>query len=114
MKKVSYKVAVAIREAGYPQYEGPISEVGWYNRAGNYTKEFPWIWKGDDEFIAIAPNYFEVWGWLWREKNIKIILQESWTGYAVASIKTESFRGATPEDVIEEAIEYLVDNDLIK
>lgn len=56
MKRVSLKVAKAIKDAGYPQdYE---------NAEDTYTNLIGGIW--------VKPTYIEVWLWLWREKKIDL------------------------------------------
>lgn len=117
MKRVSFKVAKAIKEAGYPQHNQLITDIGWYNMAGIYTNQLPTHWEGDNMFVAVAPTYLEVWLWLWKEKNIKFSIEpndnlsECYTtdlGYLISEF------GDDPEEVIVSAIEYLADSDLIK
>lgn len=113
-RRVSFRVAKAIKEAGYPQYNQPITEIGWYNKAGVYTNQLPTFWKGDDMFVAVAPTYLDVWLWLWREKGV-IIKITQYTCYV--SIGNKFFSGVPkkdPEEAIIAAIDDLVDNDLIK
>lgn len=101
MKRVSFKVAKALKEAGYPQdrtnsHYTNCGELVYYGIAGE---------TGFD-----APTYLEVWLWLWREKNISIDWKD---GYIyVNGEEIGCFN--EPEEAIIAAIEYLVDNDLIK
>lgn len=102
-KRVSFAVAKAIKEAGYPQ--------DYKNAEDTYTNLNGGIW--------IKPTCFEVWLWLWREKKIaiKIYLNDN-TGFWVASWRIGNIAGAleevAPEEAIEQAIVYLVENNLIK
>lgn len=126
MKRVSFKIAKVIKDSGYPQDNIPITEVGWYNIAGIYTKQLPTYWEGDNAFAAIAPTYLDVWLWLWREKKIAIgCPYENTYNYWFTNINAENDKSLIlwkyssgerkdPEEAIEKAIEYLADNDLIK
>lgn len=112
MKRVSFKVAKAIKEAGYPQ------ECGlWYNKNGvefSYTEDY-------SECYA-RPTYIEVWLWLWREKKIHFCPYhngieidytegEYWQKYMEVHGLEEV---NDPEEAIIMVIEYLVNNNLIK
>lgn len=93
MKQVSLKVAKALKEAGY-YFSYEVNEY--------FTKYFP--------------TYIEVWLWLWREKNINIKDTRDgavwiWVGDN-PSIYLQVSRD--PEEVIVTAIEYLVNNKLLK
>lgn len=112
-KRVSFKVAKAIKKAGYP-LDTPITEVGWYNAAGIYTKTPPPIWEGDNLFEALAPTYLDVWLWLWREKGIVIDPDEVGNDWYIDSFMLPMETYPDPEEAIIAAIEYLVDNDLVK
>lgn len=92
MKRVSYKVAKSIERAGY-LFSTEVNE---------YFNEY-------------YPYYMEVWLWLWEEKGIYIqvgkehcTLSFEWGDSCTFVMK------ATPEDTIANAIEYLVENYLIK
>ena len=69
------------------------------------------------DFLA-APTYLEVWGWLWREKEIRIELNSG----AIVSMRVTDFSWSVvyqnnysdPEKAIIAAIDYLVENNLIK
>lgn len=120
MKRVSFGIAKCLKEAGYPQEYSKA----YYDAYGEIIELYP---KKDIEYF-VAPTYLETWLWLWRAKEwfLKIIpskkgefhfqiLQydkeyEDWHSYGVAS--HSCFHD--PEEAIIAAIEYLVDNDLIK
>lgn len=99
MKRVSFKVAKAIKEAGYPQDELKNPDSHWF-----YDEET----KCD----ILRVTYLEVWLWLWREKKIRINcnydkynLPPTWW---CNNEDTSNFDD--PEEAIIAAIEYLVDN----
>lgn len=110
-KRVSFKVAKAIKEAGYPQ---------------NYSFNVS-VYDKDEKEVAIgvadiplncdailAPTYLDVRLWLWREKGIEITHR---IGVNITGIEdNDAVDGVfnDPEEAIIAAIEYLVDNDLIK
>lgn len=123
MKRVSFEIAKALRDAGYPQDNVPITEIGWYNIARVYTNQLPTYWEGDNMFVAVAPTYLEAWLWLWREKNIIITVSsrfDSIYGYRFVCIMQvdNSHNYYTeeddPEEAIAAAIKHLVDNKLLK
>ena len=88
MKQVSYKVAKAIERAG-------------------------WQWNEYDEGVMCTrPTYLDVWIWLW-EKEICIEIKNNHY-YTLAKVNNERFHADTPEEAIIAAIEYLVDNKLLK
>lgn len=114
LKRVSFKVAKAIKEAGYPQDETEYK----YTKSGNV---FVPKNRGEEEKYAVcdAPYVTDVWLWLWREKNIYIDIDADYEGRAYALIKSlpKIFgisKANYPEEAITKAIGYLVDNDLIK
>lgn len=122
MKRVSYKIAKALKEAGYPQewndteffytengelkrgddYEGnPIEDIMYYQR-----------------YAVPAPFVMEIWLWLWREKKINIDISKglgidvrSWVG---EGREARMFKRYDPEEAIEKAIDFLVENKLLK
>lgn len=106
MKKISFNVAKVIKKAGYPQ---DYTEFYYdYNRC---------VQRRTNCYVncqCVAPTFLEVWLWLWREKKIAIEADYSLQhGYWInGGICGESFED--PEDAIIAAINYLVDNDLIK
>lgn len=111
-KRVSFKVAQAIKEAGYPQY-GSCDE--YYNQEGRVIDKFCDI----NKLIYPAPTYFDVWLWLWRCKKacIGILFDEGNCAVEIWSNKSflRDFENKfDPEEAIINAINYLVDNNLIR
>ena len=108
-KRVSFAVAKAIKEAGYPQACGL-----WYNKSGvefSYTEDY-------SECYA-RPTYLNVWRWLWREKKYRIeiaIDKSTDKAYPIINNHTDFIFDSEedPEEAIIAAIEYLATNDLIK
>lgn len=116
MKRVSFKVAKAIEAAGYPQYYNNFdgtnchyvneNTIQYHSPIGCYT-----------DVICAAPFVLDVWLWLW--KNISIQIEDEYcTAWAKNSeILYQKYYGKSvdnPEEAIDTAIEYLVDNNLIK
>lgn len=107
MKRVSFEVAKALKKAGFPQdYE---------NAKDTYTNLNGGIW--------VKPTYLDVWTWLWREKKIFIetsIHFDPVKGYYItAFIYSDDLSRymeakKDPEEAIIAAIEYLVQNKLLK
>lgn len=137
MKRVSFKVAKALKKAGYSQgntapcyvienctkqYNTEIITKEIRLRIKRY-KEGDYIEKlgFDDERceppVCYAPTYIEAWLWLWREKKIYITFCEHGGG-AICSMSNGksifNFSNEDPEELIIEAIRYLIDNDLLK
>lgn len=114
MKRVSIEVAKAIKKAGYPQ---GMENIAYYNENGVLIK--PFVFNGGGE-IADAPTYIEVWLWLWREKKICLFNVGNINNKAMLDIVLDGVYQHTttshsdPEEATIEAIEYLVENDLIK
>lgn len=109
MKRVSFKTAKAIKDAGYPQY-GHCEE--YYDSCGKVVDKMCDMSK----LVFPCPTYLEVWLWLWREKYINIKDTRDgavwiWVGDN-PSIYLQVSRD--PEEAIVAAIEHLVENDLIK
>lgn len=111
MKRCSFNVAQAIKEAGYQQL----------NTKQRYTTNGALIYcmNLDDVHNTQydAPTYLDVWLWIWREKGIHIdidycINQCSIFDITNQVIYTRTF--ADPEEAIIAAIEHIIDNDLIK
>lgn len=108
MKRVSFKVAKAIKESGYPQ------KGSWYYSPDGRIGDV----EPDDVDFA-APTYLEVWLWLWREKNIPIDIEYLIDNKVVNFVLGERvfINGeyeTDPEKAIIAAIKYLVDSNLIK
>lgn len=123
MKIVSYKVAQAIKKAGYPQ-ECNV-HISYYDKDGQYHYGSQ-IGAPKSSFhgTVYAPTYLDVWLWLWREKKThiefgdmvyKIYDATEWVdGYGYHLIDLSNKVVNDPEEAIISAIRYLVDNDLIK
>lgn len=105
-KRVTFEVAKAIKEAGYPQN---IKECPFYNEEGTLLGGDYDFWKFSKKFslFYIVPTYLSVWLWLWREKHIAIEAD-----YSFANNDRKDFND--PEETIIAAIEYLVENKLLK
>lgn len=100
-KRVSFKVAQVVKEAGYPQI----------SQRFQYTYECTLVDLVRDGGICygpVAPTYLDVWLWLWREKDL--VKMDVWDKY----INDIANNYIDPEEAIIAAIEYLVDNELIK
>lgn len=142
MKRISFKVAKAIAipylknivSPKIGEENTPYGEVNVCDALQEYIiperymrgngKEI-WGWS-DYCFRCVKPfpTYFELWLWLWREKGITI--EPSKDGITVIECKDENSHlyyghnifsqddNKDPEESIIIAIEYLVDNDLIK
>lgn len=138
-KRVSYKVAKAIKEAGYPQIITNIFFDKVYNEDGLIVGAY--LCEGG----PVAPTYFDVWIWLWREKiveltfgygprmndvdetlycdtlkyhdkshpNMKYIIQEMCYSTECCS-KGYNHEHADPEEALINTIEFLVDNDMLR
>ena len=107
-KIVSFEVAKALKEAGYPQGK---ENTAYYNELGMLVK--PNIYCGGKE-IADAPTYIEVWLWLWREKKEYLNILPCCETQASVINHEHIFKGLDPEKAIAKAIDYLVENNLIK
>lgn len=128
MKRVSFKTAKALKEAGYPQGVLPkiLKEKSfpmYYNEdfVPNYVYFYAYYITTFDTNLCVAcPTYLEVWLWLWREKKIylntntqrKGIVCVYWDDTIIHEVK--DMRLTDPEEAIASAIENMVDNDLIK
>lgn len=125
-KTVSFEVAKALKEAGYWD-PGTIIKCSYNNGCyiddGRFYEHgcvCPW------DRLYPAPTYIDAWLWLWREKEIRICLEDAWdlqepeiergcyvfTNQLGGICSSKEF--ADPEDAIVDIIEYLVRNDLIK
>lgn len=133
MKRVSLKVAKAIKEAGFPQEHKGYRYTTRKCR-GRYVKGLgnnAWYEFDEGELVdgnmyhlfknssAYAPTYIDAWLWLWREKKIyiEVVIDKSTNkAYPIINDHTnwifDSYEN--PEEAIEQAIEHLIDNDLIK
>lgn len=140
MKRVSFPVAKALKEAGYPQTleegydEGyAITKVRYkqYDRfdATWYTyiaqPETDLIFSNEYHYpencgeFCVSPICLEVWLWLWQEKDIQITRGIDFCCIWIPDEKGNYVSKATikkddPEDAIIASIEYLVTNKLLK
>lgn len=136
-KIVSFEVAKYLKEKGFPQSDDDRSIYSFVypleDKEPNYFRNFTKVgeltrllnclsykWDYIIPYVA-APTYLEAWLWLWREKKIMIDIKGFKNSYVVeANIKSDDYTtfntdySDDPEEVIIAAIEYLVDNDLIK
>lgn len=120
MKLVSFEIAKALKEAGYPQ--DYIEYYYDYNEC---------MQKRDRCYVncqCVAPTYIDVWFWLWREKKIAIgcAYKETYKHWcANANInagndedliirKYSSGSCNDPEEAIIAAIQYIVEHQLLK
>lgn len=111
-KIVSYNVAKALKEAGYPQEckDGTI----YYAENGlkwKYDSETYDMY--DDPVYCICLTYIDAWLWLWNTKNIKIEVADK-PYFAKAKVMGKFFVETNPEEAIAKAIDYLIENNLIK
>lgn len=124
-KRVTFEVAKALKEAGYPQGETKyvytlrafIQHIPYRSYdAGELT---PRIKTLPSPAIADAPTYLDVWLWLWREKKWFIQLCEvqdkfhyetfylNYDNWLPSGILSEK-RYSDPEEALEVAIENIV------
>lgn len=141
MKKVSFKVAEAIAT---PYMRSTVSEeIGkedtkyskvYVHEYGEIYTYYTRYMRGDGEghtwgwsdfcfdFEKPFPTYLELWTWLAEVKKIAINVQLLTTPFTTWWFSIENIDTShidikvchNPEDAIEIAINYLVDNDLIK
>lgn len=109
MKIVSFEVAKALKEAGYPQ-EGDW----WYSQDGDDLSDC--LMPNYQEFYA--PTYLDAWLWLWREKKkwIDIIYSLDEDGWTFGQNPSPCDCGlySDPEEAIEAAIDYIVASKRLK
>lgn len=114
-KTVSFEIATALKDAGYPQDNDCNTRM--YDINGIIClKYIPGI-----HYCCVAPTYLNAWLWLWREKKIcincnldKYNLIPQWWCNNEDGINYNTPNFNDPEEAIISAIEYLVKNDLIK
>lgn len=124
MKRVSFEVAKALKEAGYPQGETDsvyvTKDIDNFEE-GELVDILYTTWVSDN--VVDAPYAVEVWFWLWREKGLRFELAHpEYKGeydFNKLYCNNTNGRGITddysdPEEAIIAAIEYLVKNNLIK
>lgn len=123
LKRVSFKVAKAIKEAGYPQ-EKLTDKVYLLNcdKEGKLAHYQSALYYN----VAVAPTYLEIWLWLEKYKSILIHpdssfiengeLKYSATTYLVKNDKStgQDYVYNSSEEAIIAAIEHLVEHNLIK
>lgn len=107
-KRVSFKVANALKEAGYPQDKFNYNK--YYTKGGNlscvYQYGVPYY-----DVVCFAPTYLDVWLWLWREKGIKFEIVKNGDKVLCKEEPYIFHYMKDPEEAIIAAIEYLFDND---
>lgn len=110
-KRVTFEVAKALKEAGYSQ--GFQLGEAYYNQYGEiqyYTEDMV---LGSN--ICDAPYVTDAWRWLWREKNIYVQVGLKCCTLSFPHVDSCTFKLTTdPEEAIEAAIDYIVDNNLLK
>lgn len=123
-KRVSFEVARALKEAGYPQDKetlvyltAPCCGVNPGNIASLKVMS---LYDVGNNFVA-APSYIDAWLWLWREKGIMVDTSQI-GGKVDAEVYTSDeevlYVGNElhddPEEAITKAIDCLVENKLLK
>lgn len=111
MKRVSFEVAKYFKEVGYPQN----MIIPHYDSKGEYHEL-------SGECFCDAPTYLDIWLWLWRKKKIYIDINcIQCSEYSVDVSIWHEYGGyhyeckfTDPDEAIEAAIKYLVENNLIK
>lgn len=112
MKKVSFKAAEAIKRAGYPQY-GHCDE--YYDARGKAVDKMCDMHK----LVYPCPTYLEVWPWLWQ-KGLHLCVDYIFNGKTGVSIVNNSgnvlkyIEKNVLEDAIVAAVEWIVENKMIK
>lgn len=124
-KRVSFKVAKAIREAGYNEpcdmyyhiYDSVYDSQMSLEMTGNGCADFL---NSNNHYRCASPSYFDVWAWLSDKKHIFIDVKHHCINCVEAYVETKIcdkgcvFNTDNVEDGIAKAIDYLVDSDLIK
>lgn len=119
MKQVTFKVATALKDAGYPQDLSTYQKCYWSHcddiRLFNYDEvDCLDYWQ----LCCVAPTYLDVWLWLWREKKCPISVEVclgKWAYFEKETcVSNDGYIYNDPEEAIKSAIEYLCDNNLIK
>lgn len=132
MKIISFKVAKAIKEAGYPQDKSEynegyaISKVyydvyssrddRWYPSSADtghrLSFDDDYYYPEDCGEFCVAPTYLDVWLWLWREKKIWIQVRHMGNGNWFRCYVTEQ-DFSDPEEAIIAAVKHIVEQNLI-
>lgn len=115
-KRVSYKIAKALKAANYPQEDNSITYI--YCDSELMSLKVFYSKGRDFEELLNAPTYLDVWLWLWREKRFPIDAEcmeklQRKVVYNIWENGILSERYDDPEEAIIAAINYLVDNNLI-
>lgn len=120
-KRVSFKVAKAIKEAGYNE----LCDMYYHILDDEYESKMSLEMTGDgshsflnslNQYRCAAPYVLDVWLWLWRKKGIEILASGGIIVRGKGKIEVKSLYDYPndPDEAIAAAIEYLVDNDLLK
>ena len=116
MKRVSFNVAKAIKEAGYPQEKKDGTALypvkgEFKGKLCSYNSDVP----ERDKLSIVAPTYFEVWDWLWK-KQIYLNIEKTYCVVWFDSKEELKFFSIenSPEEASVSAIEYLAENNLLK
>ena len=111
MKRVSFNVAKALKEAGYPQNFNTY----YFDKECN-TWEYSFAQKNELDFnmLYAIPTYMEARLWLWREKDLRIYYNAIIGKVEIIGSNIKLSCIPDPEEAIIAAIEYLVENNLIK
>lgn len=98
-KRVTFEVAKALIEAGYPivesiMYHSYFGKINFDNR----------------------PTWLDAWLWLWQHKGIWLDPVKTGAELFTCYLSGEHIIGyhSNPEEAIEAAIEYIVNNNLLK
>lgn len=119
MKRVSIKVAKALKKAGYSQVITVNTEYYTEDGINGYVCPYisevcEWLWKEKKIFIDIRPydDKFRYWPLYYTNKVGEITTNKScWVTNGVGP-SHEKYN--TPEDATVAAIEYLVENNVIQ
>lgn len=118
MTWVSFEIAKAIKEAGYPQWnvDGAADNFKLAYDCEGVLWEIKYFDQNPQDYYT-APAYLDVWLWLWREKDIHIDVDNDCFGDGCTSFNDKTFEehnANDPEEAVITAIEYLVKHNLIK
>lgn len=106
MKIVSFKTARALQDKGFPSLKADWS----YSTSGELVN-----FVDDADYVISAPYIMEAWLWLWRTKKVYFgVNTEDYPHEGMCLNDYEDRPYSDPEEAIENAIMYLVENDLLK
>lgn len=97
-KRVTLQVGLILKEMGYPQDNDEIC-----------------YFDDDMNILCKSPRYLDVWAWLWKEKDIKIMPKNK--GYTIKARKITLDFKSTSNDVEEyiiHGIEFLFNTEFFK